>query len=501
MTAPSLETGTTSGAAGSGARPSAQRTVARNALLLVASQVLGAPLSVLINAMMGRYLGPQELGRFYLATTYATFGFLLVEWGQMGVIPALVARDRSRAGQVLGSALVWRAVASPVVYGVLALGGFLLGESRAFQLALVLVCLGSMLSIVLRTCQDVIRGFERADVSAYSYLAGQALNAALIFPILTLGGRLPSVLLATAASSLIVLVPVWRALRPVGVGRLLFGVQETKQLLLEGRSFLALGMILALQPVVDALFMARLAPEEAIGWYAAARKLVGVLTIPAGAIISALYPTLCRLWVENQDEYRKTARSAFRVCITLVMPLAIGCAVYNEIGVRIFNRQTFAPAEDNLRVLSGFVLLVYLTMVMGTCITAAGRQRAWASWQFLCVVVSAVADPFLIPYFQKHHGNGGLAVSYTTVASEILMFAGGVWMSPRGIFDRTVVRSALQVCVAGGVMVGVARLLWGLTPFVAAPIAIAAYSAALFAIGGIDKEQLRMLKSVLKKKG
>jgi len=58
-----------------------QRLVFRNTMLLVAGQVLGMPLSIVVNAVMARYLGPEDFGYIYLATTFGGFGFLVVAWG------------------------------------------------------------------------------------------------------------------------------------------------------------------------------------------------------------------------------------------------------------------------------------------------------------------------------------------------------------------------------------------------------------------------------------
>src|SRR6266481_2317584 len=113
-----------------------QGLVLRNTMLLVVGQVLGMPLSIVVNAVMARHLGPEDFGYIYLATTFATFGFLLGAWGQSGTLPAMVAKDRGQAGVLLGTGLAWRAASSLVVYGVMAVGCLILGYSTEFQVAL-----------------------------------------------------------------------------------------------------------------------------------------------------------------------------------------------------------------------------------------------------------------------------------------------------------------------------------------------------------------------------
>src|SRR5437763_478262 len=79
------------------------RLVLRNVLFLIFAQLMGTPISLLVNAMLARHLGPEEFGLMYLASTFVSFGFLAVDWGQSSTLPASVAKDRSRSGELLGS--------------------------------------------------------------------------------------------------------------------------------------------------------------------------------------------------------------------------------------------------------------------------------------------------------------------------------------------------------------------------------------------------------------
>jgi len=213
----------------------------------------------------------------------------------------------------------------------------------------------------------------------------------------------------------------------------------------------------------------------------------------------ALYPTLCRLHSEDLDGFRHTTTSALRLTTVLVVPVALGCALFPDIGIRIFSRESYGPAESDLRVLSLFLFLVYFTMPLGVCVLAAGRQRAWATIQFGCVLISAVLDPVLVLYFQNRTGNGGLGICVTTAISEMLMLIVGLSLIPRGILGRALGRQVLLGLVAGAAMCGVARLLMGVTSFVVAPLSVAVYVGCLVATGGIDKEQVQALRSMLRR--
>jgi O-antigen/teichoic acid export membrane protein len=464
------------------------------------AQAMGLPLSFLMNGVMGHKLGAAAVGQYYLATSYAGFAFLFVEWGLGGVLPAAVARDRSRAASLLGSALLWRIGTAPLAAAAIAVIALFLEPGLDFQISLALVCLATAFGLVWRTCGDVVRGFERAEVAAYSYVGGQILNVALMVPIMLLGGGLHVTLIGSAAAAGIVLIPVWRALRPAGVGKLSVDFTATKKLLIEGNSFMVLSVILMIQPAIDAALLGWMTSHEVVGWHAAAKRLQGALIYPSSALIGALYPTLARLWVENRAEFARTTTGALRACIVVMVPLAVGCYLFAELGIRLFSKEAFGPAVKNLQILSAFVLMLYLTMTIGTCLAAAGRQRAWTMAGCLKVAVQTAGTWLFIPWFQRREGNGGLAVSWATALGEALMLVIGLAMMPRGIFDRSIVRTALQAAAAGGAMVVVARLLPNVTQFVVAPLAGLAYLVVLYAVGGIDKSQIESVKGMVRRK-
>jgi O-antigen/teichoic acid export membrane protein len=480
-----------------GAGP-AQRLVLRNTAFLVVAQVVATPLALLVNAVAARTLGPDDFGRMYLALTYGSFALLFVEWGQGATLTAMVARERARAGELLGSGLALRALLLVPVLPLLFGACTLLGYADGFPRVLGLVLLALLCATVSNACQDTFRGFERTDFGAKTFVAWQLLTALVVLPTLLLGGRLVAFLVAQAACAGIGALVLLRCLKPMAVPPLRVRSATMHGLFSAGTVFLVFNLILALQTNLDAVFLSKLAPADAVGWNAAARKLTGVLTFPASALISALYPTLCRLFGSDASAYAATARSALRVTLLAAVPVALGCAFFPELGIALFGDRGYGPAADNLRVLAAYLLLVYVSMPLGTSLVAAGRQRAWAAVQFLCVIVSAAFDPLLVPWFQEHAGNGGLGVCVTNVASEVLMVAGGLWLLPHGVLARSLARSALAALAGGVAMAAVALALRPYTAFLVAPLSVLGYACTIWLTGEFGAAQLATLRAMLR---
>jgi PST family polysaccharide transporter len=467
--------------------------VLRNAIWLIAAQVLGAPVSVLINAVAGRILGPAEFGVLYLATTYAAFALLFVEWGQYGALTGKIATERSRAGELLGSAMVWRIVAAVVVAAAVLALCALAGYRHYFLIVMVLTMAATCLGSVAKTVQDAVRGFERMDFAALSYLGGQLLTATVVISVLRLGFGLRGLLLGQILCAAISVIFVLWMLPRLKIPRLSLRWDTVRELFRDGRSFLLFALILQLQPLVDGAMMSRFASAEAIGWFAVSQKLVGVLVFPALAVGSSLYPSLVRQFTGDPAGCRATVRGALRALWLVVFPLTLGCILFPQLGVMIFSVQSFAPAEQNLRVLALWLFLLYFSIPLSQCINASGRQGRWAVVQFGCVIISAVADPPLIGWFQAHAGNGGVGVCVANVISELLMVVGAVLLVPKGVLDASLLRLLGKPALAGVAMAGVGLALSRYNVVLGAVVAMATYAAVLWLIGELRGTQLRSL--------
>jgi O-antigen/teichoic acid export membrane protein len=472
----------------------------RNTVYLTAAQAITIPLSVVSNAMIGRYWGPEEFGHLYLATTLCTFGVLGLEWGQQGAVPALVARDRGRAASYIGTSVLWRSLASLVVAGVLAAICWLLHYPRAVFWAVGLSFPLAVLNSFGAAFKDTIRGFERTDIPAVAHVAQQVLLLAVMFPVLLLGGRLRALLAAQILVTALIALYLKRSLRHVGIQRLHVDRSVIRPLLELGTPFVFFGLAVVLQPNVNATFLAKLVPDEVIGWYGVSQRLIGLLIFPASALVGALYPTLCRLHSENQAEFVQVTRNSLYGVSLLAIPAAVGCGVFPEIGVTIFGRAEFWGATDHLRVMSAFVFLVYFSMPLGISILASNRQKAWTVVQCICVGVSLVGNPFLIPYFQRTMGNGAIGTCWTSVLSEVLVVGCGVALSPRSVFDRSFAKSFALASLAGVAMAGVGLVLKPVSLFLAVPAAGLTYVVAAWFGGAVQPATVETIKGTLARK-
>lgn len=493
--------GSERGAATAAAPPGGGRNaLVKNTLYLTVAQAVTIPLSIANNAITGRYLGPAEFGYLYLATTLCSFGQLGYEWGQQGALPALVARDRSRSGSFLGTSLAWRCLAAVLVAVALAIFCWVLGYDRGLLWAMVIMYPMMLLSSLASAMKDAIRGFERTDIPAVAHVLQQLSMLLVAAPVVMLGGDLRDMLLAQLIVVTVVVLALMRSLRTVGVGKLRFDREALKPLASIGTPFVFFSLAMTLLPTVNAAFLSKLTSVEVMGWFSVSQRLIGLIIFPASALIGALYPTLCRLHSEDQAEFVIVSRSSLYGVALLAIPAALCCGLFPEIGVGIFGIAEFGGAVAHLQVMAPFVFLVYFSMPLGTAILAANRQRIWALVQCICIVVSALGSPFLVPYFQERTGNGGTGTCVTLVIGEALVVICGLLLAPRGLINRELVKSLLLACVAGAAMGVAAFLTKPISLFLAVPAALLTYGVVAWFGGAVQPTTIEAVKGFVGRK-
>lgn len=477
------------------------RTLVRNTSFLMFGQLVSIPLSIGINALLGRFLGPEDFGAIYLALTFCTLAFLIGEWGQAGALVDLMARNRGEAGVLLGTARMLRCASGAVAVLVLALLAHFSGRGQRFEITVIGVALTTFMQGLTQPYLNAFQAHERTDVPAINQVLGQVVTAVTVAVVLFSGGGLYTVLLAQFLSACTTFVFAWRASRRLQMGALSISKERSKEILKAGYPHFIIRLTMTLQPNVDAFFMARYASAASIGWHAAAHKLIGTLVTPAGTLCSALYPTLCRLRVSDPNVFKRTTENAIAIVLMLVAPAAVGAAIYPDIGIALFSRERFQEAELNVRILSIFLLLVYVTMVAGTSLVAGGQQRKWSLVQFSCVAVSAAADPLLVPYFQREFGNGGLGVGVSMALGEGVILLGAFWLMRDILLSRPVARMFGAVLVAGVTMAAFGYWSRGwIGPWPSALFATLLYAGVLWQLKVLTAANLAQLRGMLARK-
>jgi O-antigen/teichoic acid export membrane protein len=453
-------------------------------------------LGILFNAALGRTLGARDFGLYYLISSFSAFALVVVDWGQQFFGIREVARSPERGGDLLGTGLVMRTVGTLLIGVPTGLSAWALGYDRrtvGFAVAFV------GLSLPLFLAQNfgvVFRGHDRMGLDATVSVTNRAVGLLVAVVALQAGLGLGGVVISQGVAGAAALLVAERLYRRVSQQPLRFTRATAREILAGGTAIVAMTVAISVQPYIDAVVLSKLVPQEAIGWYGAARNIMGTLLAPSLILAAAAFPQLSRA-AGDWGAFRREMNQAQHPMIWLGGLVAVGTWFFADVAIGvIYGHQHFEPAGAILRIFGVGLFLVFIDGLLASASIAVGRATAFSVLKIATVALATALELVLIPYFQRRYGNGGLGAVSSFVVCETLIFAGMLVLLPRGAIGLSILVDCARAIGSAVFTAALLRIVPPFTPWLAIPACIAVYTVTTMGLGLLRKQDLRALARV-----
>jgi len=474
--------------------------VGRNAFHLLVGQIASTALSIALNALLGRMLGAADFGVYFLVMTLSNFAYVAVDWGQSVYLMREGARRPGDAGVLLGSSLILRSAFAGLAVILSMLTARLLGYEMKIQLltGLAIACL---LPLALSQPYGYLfRGRDRMDLDAMVSVTVKALTVMMAIPALLLGGHLPAVILVqglAGAGALGVAILLARRIRMPSPSP----NRETMwELCASGTPLAALYLVVAVEPYIQVIVLSKLAPATVVGWYAAARNVMGVLFAPANIMATASFPELSRV-ASDPAKLRHSIQRSLRPLFGLGALAAVGTYLFADFAVSlIYGKGHFDPAAQVLQLFAPALFLFFVDILLAAVVTAVGRARELAVAKLICLALNTVLTLLLVPYFQARYQNGGLGLVLAFGLTEIVMVMVCVWLAPPGALTLGTLVDLVRALTAGAATLAVFWWLPPATPWLMLPASIFVFALFSLANGLFRWEELSRQLALMRRR-
>jgi O-antigen/teichoic acid export membrane protein len=460
--------------------------------ILVVRKVAGSLLGAISSVVVVRCLGPADFGQY--AAGFAAYYLLLAltEFGFAEVLGRALGRDAPagrRLGRLLlGLNLVWSVV---VALGALVVSAcFTMTSIRGGTL---LVLAAPLALAGTTTVRQFFYAHHAVGRMATADLVTTLSSTVAVVSLALLGA--PAVALAACVSAAAVVnnLLILRAARPwlsgpTGPGPEATTVRSIRSVLREAfpigfASFLATAYV-----SIDVVILSGLFPAELIGRYASAVKVLGLLTIFPGLVMSVALPQLSSDWSTPERLDALLAR-VWHWFMSLVFPaLALVAAQATGVMTMLFGPQ-YGSAGAYLRILTLAGAISMLSQLLGVVVVASARARWLVPQNILALAINVSGNLLIAPRW----GIG--AAAWLTVLTEVVV-CGGSWIILR---DRIPYRALLRVSfepTLAVVLAVAAGWPFSATPWLALPVSAAVYVVGIVLLRGLPVELVRMLLRV-----
>jgi O-antigen/teichoic acid export membrane protein len=374
-----------------------------------------AGLLLVLFVVAGRYLGEIEFGKFSFALMLGTIFETLMDFGFHQVIIREVARDRTRARDLLGHTLAIKLLWAGGGLMALVLTATVLRHEWDVRVACYVIGGSLVMRSYMLTIRGVLMGLERFGWDSFVVLADRLILVALGTAALVAGTGLRGLTIAFVVArglALAVAAAVTRA-QLGGIGmRFDRGVWRELH-----RSALPLGffiVVLNLYSYVDSVMLGVMRGDAETGIYAAAYKTYEGLSYFPSIIAAVLTPRLSSLFVADPAGHRRLA--LLGIVGSAALAVAVATPAYflaMPLITTIFGSQ-FAPAAAPFRVLSVGLPLVFAIWVLHATAISVNKERLLVKAAVSGLVVNLAVNFFAIPRA------GGVGAALATVVGELV---------------------------------------------------------------------------------
>lgn len=397
------------------------KSVAKNAIVLVASEAFNMACGVALVIALARALGVAELGLFSFAYSSATVIYFASFFGMNDFAIRAVARDPRKAGEYYYNILISRAAL--MAAGILALDAALraAGYPAEKRTIVYLVMSARLIESLMFSFFAYFRAFQKmayeGAIRGSMYLTATAASMLVIFRYRSIEIFALTQMAVYSAFFLIAYIASSRFVASKS-GLKPFSVRGSAALFRGSAHISVIQMLLAVYVQTNTILLNFFKGDEATGIYAAGFRFVSVSGILAVSMTQAVFPHLASI-ASGRDTARLKAAMARARKYLFWSGLAISAGIFATAPflVGLVYGAGFKDAVLPLYLMAFTPVFLFLNTGNNYFLYALDREKSYLKVLTGILVFTVAINLILLPRF----GAAGAAV--TTLVPEALFFA------------------------------------------------------------------------------
>ena len=462
--------------------------IAKNTSYFTLALVLQKIISFSYFTIIAIALGPDDLGKYYFAISFATIFSVFNDLGLTNVLTREIAKEKNNAGRYLAACLAIKLPLSFLtLFFIIALVNILgYGELTKILIYLSSICV--LLDSFTATFFSVSRGYHNLSFESVASIIFQIIvliGGAIILKLnLGLSWLIGALLFASIFNfiySSVIVVGIFKlSLRPIFNRKLILSVLSISL------SFGLFGIFQKVYAYFDTVLLATLAGEYHAGLYQISFKIINALQFIPLAFTASLYPAMSSYWATNRGQLAVTFERSLNYLIIIATPISIGIAVLADKIILIF-KSGYEEAVLPLEIIMASLIFVFIAYPVGSLLNACDKQKINTINMGITLAASVVLNLILIPRFQA------IGASITVIVSSILMLILGFLQVPKIIKIRPnkILINLFKVLAASLIMVIFIVYFKNLfNVFIIMPVSAIIYFAVLYYLKAFQKEDI-----------
>lgn len=432
---------------------SSSQRVAKNATILMLSQLVTWSLTLLLTFIQPRLLGAVGLGTLHLAESMWALAGVFVIFGMDVLLMKEVARAPEDTQKLLSTAVFLMLPLYVLGFIGVMTWGVMRGYSTSELAVFLIIGLSHFIWNFALAYRSALIGLEKMGAVSKAEIAGKVFNTFVGLLVLYLTKSVIAMAWVNVGMAIINHVFQWTAMRKYATLSFDVDMKYAQHLLRSGVPYMLSALFLAGYVQLDAVIIRELLDTEALGWYSASDRIFGTMLFVPTAFIGATFPVMSRMYANDPEAMPKMMQRSFNFMLILGVPVGFGLLAMAMPIVTLVYGYEFTPSGTILSVMGIVVLLMYLTVLIGRFLISSDRQNAWTKLMAVAIVIAFGCDMLFIPLLERFIGNGAVGGALAYIVTESFMLVAGITMLPKGSLNRGNLWTACKTLAAGLLMI------------------------------------------------
>lgn len=470
------------------------RRIAKNTSALFIAQVVSSSISLIFGIVIARVLGDTIFGKFAFALAFTDIFSIFISLGYNTLLIREVSRDKTQVNKYMNNIFSFRVVFSVVLFVLIVITINIMQYPDDTKLAVYLLGIFQILEALANVFKTTFRAFERMELEAVVIVSVHLLSLPLMLLIIYLGYGLIAVCLVYVAIGLMdLLFSLILCGKKIAFVKKDIDYNFFKKTIPTAISLSMLAIFALIYVKIDTVMLSIMKGDAVVGWYNAAYYLVQGFKPLQQMMMSAVFPIMAFSYVSSKDSLKRIFETSFKYLFILGLPIAVGITLLADKFIFLIYGADFQNSIIALQILSWDVLLVFLYGCISFLLVSINRQHQMALFAGCTAVINITLNVLLIPTYSY------IGSAFATIIAESFLLVAYIVLAAKYFHLLPLHKIIIKPIIAGSLMGVFVFYFSQIHLAIVIPIAILIYFSVLYIIKGFSKDDISILKSLVKK--
>jgi len=471
------------------------QTIFKNMSWLLISQIIASICGFIWTILMARYLGVNDYGIFGFATSLTGILAITVDLGINTHVVRHIATDFDSAPKYLGNALPLKSIFSLLCI-ILTLIILILMKSNELVITVTLLF---TIEMIFKSYIGLLNGsFQAFEEGKYQGIGNTILNILLLIFILIAiftDLKLIGIAIAYIIANFIALAYEYYVLeKHITKPKFELDKQFCKNITLVSVPFAITGFLYTIYYSIDVVMLTNMVGSYPTGIYNATYKLIAVLNLFYSVYTAVIFPVMSKFYKNDESMLLISFEKSIKYLMMAIIPLAVATVFYSTDVIHLIYGHEYDAASSVLSILIWTVCLLFVSGACNNLLNASHKEVTVTKIYAVAAIFNIVLNFFMIPYLSYD----GAAI--TTVLSDVLIVIIQAYVIYRLGHrpNKKLYIDVVKIIIGSGVL-GIALYLLNINMWLAIPIGIIIYLAAIYLLKFFDNDDKYVIKEILGK--